>query len=425
MTFDRESGLQEYLRQQERIFHPLPDVVKPGGSFIPSDPGFGEITGTIPTTSVAANDSSEEDKAKAHVVASGTGDDTDWTAATDLLPASGGRFVIYEGTYNFSGTHQIPEKNVHYFGLGAPVIDCASGILAMESKPTQASGTELVQKFSNLTWTGGGSGTRGIRRSGATAVSLFTTYENLTFRDYIGSACIGSGEQVGGGEQGVEGSIKLIGCNFINVEVLGGGSLNAGVVHDDSDGPPHTAWGCHFEDITHTQGGSACWRIESGVQAIVIGGIYENAGTLESGNVRNVHYLLDGVFTSGSHSDLPVIPQMETFYRSGTLAVVTGKSRLTFPFAATIVNCRATVDTPSTGASIIVDVNKVSGATRTSIYPTSTKPDIAAGSYIGTTRIPDTTAISAGESLSIDIDQVGSPTTEGADLTLTIYYTAN
>lgn len=426
MTFDRDTGLEEYLRQQARKFHHLPDVVqqKLGPSPIPSDlAGIGEIG--VPTVMIAAVDSSEEDKDRAHVTADGTNDELAWDQVAAMLPPVGGDVVVCEGGYSFAGTHQAPGVPINYRALGAAVIDITTAVAALES--TGADNTILTQRFINLTFTGGVSSSKGIRRNmtGLSNPKTNTIYDGLLFKDFTGSACIGNGSS-SIGLQGLEGSVKMIACTFDTVEILGGGSLNAGVVHDDSNGPPHTAWGCHFEDITHTQGGSACFRLESGTPGIVVGSIFENAGLLRSNtSVIMAHNMVDGLHVEGDHDVLTTtilgsIPQSDTFYRAGTVVVQSGVSHLTFPFPVTIVNIRASVDVAPTGSTIIVDVNK----NGTSIYPTSPKPDIAIGATKGVVRVPDTTAVAVDDDLTVDIDQAGS-TIAGEDLTVTVYWKAD
>jgi len=109
----------------------------------------------------------------------------------------------------------------------------------------------------------------------------------------------------------------------------------------------------------------------------------------------------------------------------GTLVTGTGKMRFQFPVAATILGISAAIDTPPTGASVIVDVNTIpSGSTtRTTIYSTQgNRPTIVAGAYNTTAEtVPNTTAFAAKASLTIDVDQIGS-TTAGIDLTVMVRY---
>lgn len=100
------------------------------------------------------------------------------------------------------------------------------------------------------------------------------------------------------------------------------------------------------------------------------------------------------------------------FSRSGDLEVAVGKSRFYFPYAATILSVMTMVGTTPSGAALIVDVNK-NGST---LFVTQAdRPSIAAGTYVSSAAIPTTTAIGAGDYLTVDVDQVGS-TVPGSDL---------
>jgi len=109
--------------------------------------------------------------------------------------------------------------------------------------------------------------------------------------------------------------------------------------------------------------------------------------------------------------------QTALFSRAGTLLVVTGSGVYPVTANGTIRSIRAAVGTASTGASIICDVNK----NGTTIFTTqANRPTIAANSTSTSgAATPDITSVSAGDILSVDIDQVGS-TTPGSDLTIVI-----
>lgn len=107
------------------------------------------------------------------------------------------------------------------------------------------------------------------------------------------------------------------------------------------------------------------------------------------------------------------------FSRTGTLSVVAGAARFKFPFAATIINVTAAVNTAPTGADIILDVN-LNGVT---IFTTqANRPRILAGTFQETVdAVPDVTAAANDQYLTVDIDQVGSGVA-GADLTVFVRY---
>lgn len=122
------------------------------------------------------------------------------------------------------------------------------------------------------------------------------------------------------------------------------------------------------------------------------------------------------VFTTTAFQD-----DIATFAISGPLSAPTlGTLRFRFPFDATLLGVSAAVNTAPTGANIVLDVNK----NGVSIFPISTKPTITAGTFDtgGSEDVPDTTSVSSGQYLQVDIDQVGS-IVAGSDLTVFIHYT--
>jgi opacity protein-like surface antigen len=101
----------------------------------------------------------------------------------------------------------------------------------------------------------------------------------------------------------------------------------------------------------------------------------------------------------------------------GTLtAPKTGKGRILFPVASVIMGVWATDDTAPTGAAILLDVNK-NGTTIFSTQGNRPTIAIAANATAAEVTNMNTTAISADQYLTIDIDQIGS-TVAGADLTV-------
>jgi hypothetical protein len=118
-------------------------------------------------------------------------------------------------------------------------------------------------------------------------------------------------------------------------------------------------------------------------------------------------------------AQMPSSGRIQPYYNSGSLATGIGAHRLynDSPSAWTIVSLRASVGTPSVGASIIVDVN-IDG---TSIFTNqANRPTIAASSYTSAkVTNMNTTTVSVGSYITIDIDQLGT-TTLGSDLTVQI-----
>ena len=102
----------------------------------------------------------------------------------------------------------------------------------------------------------------------------------------------------------------------------------------------------------------------------------------------------------------------------GTLVTGTGTVRMYFLRDATVFNVAAMVSVAPTGASVIVDVH-LNGTT---LFTTQgNRPTVAVSTFVDTTATPDVTAVSAGQYLTIDIDQIGS-TIAGDDLTVVIEY---
>jgi hypothetical protein len=103
---------------------------------------------------------------------------------------------------------------------------------------------------------------------------------------------------------------------------------------------------------------------------------------------------------------------------SGTITTGTNQTLAwVVPQSMTIVKAYAYVKTAPTGASIIIDINKNS----TSIWNTNqaNRLTIAAAANSGTQTSFDTTALSEGDVLTLDIDQIGS-TVAGDALTIVL-----
>ncbi len=106
------------------------------------------------------------------------------------------------------------------------------------------------------------------------------------------------------------------------------------------------------------------------------------------------------------------------FTISGTL--VTGSNltpELIVPTTLTIEKAYLSVKTAPTDAAILVDINK----NGTSIWADTqaNRVTIADGAIAGTQISFDTTSLSDGDILTIDIDQIGS-TIAGADMTIQV-----
>lgn len=120
---------------------------------------------------------------------------------------------------------------------------------------------------------------------------------------------------------------------------------------------------------------------------------------------------------NGTDSKLISVNRAFAWYNEGILTTGTNKGpRYVAPQALTIVKCWLIVRTAPTGAAILIDINK-NGST---IWSTQgNRATIVAAATSGNTTTFNTTALSAGDYLDLDIDQVGS-TVAGTDLTVVL-----
>lgn len=111
-----------------------------------------------------------------------------------------------------------------------------------------------------------------------------------------------------------------------------------------------------------------------------------------------------------------------SFGVAGVQALATGQGRYYVTKACTILGAIASLGTPPTGTSFIVDVLK-NGVT---IYTTSgNRPTIAINGNVSATTLvtPDVTALAVGDYLTVNVAQIGSGTA-GSDLTVTVRMTS-
>jgi hypothetical protein len=121
--------------------------------------------------------------------------------------------------------------------------------------------------------------------------------------------------------------------------------------------------------------------------------------------------------SGGDKTDVTIRPHSTFPYSyTGTLVVATGTFRLYVERTFTITAVRASVGTAPTGATVIVDVHK----NGTTIFTNQAhRPAIAISGNTATASTIDVTALSAGDYLTVDIDQIGS-STPGSNLTVTV-----
>lgn len=146
-------------------------------------------------------------------------------------------------------------------------------------------------------------------------------------------------------------------------------------------------------------------------------------GELGLDTTANKFKIGDGItaWNSLSFATGPRGESMVTYGKAGVCAIVAGKIRYRFPFAATILGVSLAVDVAPTGADIIVDVNK----NGTTIFTNqANRPRIVAGAFGTASEVTnmDITSVSAGDYITIDIDQVGS-TVAGSDFSAFVRYT--
>jgi hypothetical protein len=171
------------------------------------------------------------------------------------------------------------------------------------------------------------------------------------------------------------------------------------------------------------------WAAVSASGSVATDAIFDAKGDLAVGTGANTAAKLAAgtngyhlVAASGEATGLKWEAQTRylTLGRAGTLTATAGTARLYVPFACTITNVAASVGTAPTGASVVVDVLK-GGVTLWGTNP-GNRPTILATEFADLTNTPDTTAIAAGDYLTLTVASVGATVT-GADLNVTIEVT--
>jgi hypothetical protein len=112
-----------------------------------------------------------------------------------------------------------------------------------------------------------------------------------------------------------------------------------------------------------------------------------------------------------------------TDFVAGAQTAAAGKLTFRMPEAGRYVGTTVKLETVNTGATFIVDVNK----NGTTLYTTQTRrPTIAisAATKTSTETAPaDITALAEGDTITVDVDQIGS-TIAGTGLSVTFTYDA-
>jgi hypothetical protein len=121
----------------------------------------------------------------------------------------------------------------------------------------------------------------------------------------------------------------------------------------------------------------------------------------------------------GAKGDTGQGATVHTLTLPGELYVINAKPRFYVTRSYQITAITASVGTAPTGDSVIIDINK-NGVT---IFTTQgNRPTISDGSNIDLSSTPDIDTLSAGDYLTVSIDQVGS-SFAGSDLTVQIELT--
>lgn len=151
---------------------------------------------------------------------------------------------------------------------------------------------------------------------------------------------------------------------------------------------------------------------------LIVGGAGGTASRLAIGSNGQVLSVVAGAVAWGAGGSL-----VETsFGIAGVQALATGQGRYYVTKACTILGAVASLGTPPTGTSFIVDVLK-NGVT---VYTTAgNRPTIAINGNVSATVLvaPDITALAVGDYLTVNVAQIGSGTA-GSDLTVTVRMTS-
>lgn len=202
---------------------------------------------------------------------------------------------------------------------------------------------------------------------------------------------------------------------------------NVGIFSGDSqtDGNDAGSIGLHPGDATvgNADGGGVVINVGTGNGTGVDGNINLNGNTTFS-SAAILLPTADGnngqvMTTDGSAvMTFKTIRAQLVYTVVGTLTVNTDQAFALRPSQTLVIEeVFIEVKTAPTGASIIVDVNK-NGTSIFNATPAN-RPSIAAAATTGTSGAPDTTSLAKDDSITIDIDQIGSGTA-GADLTVCV-----
>ncbi len=398
MRFDRESGVYEALRKELRKFTPLPKPDSAGDAVA----ALGGGGGGAPTIVVAASDASELSKSKADLICTGSDDQDVIGGAIDQLPLSatvGGMVVLTEGTFNLDDTIALTRANVYIQGRGHDVTTLNfSTVNAVEFTGSAPNFT-----ISDLTFAGNASANFALFQTDTGNIADFAAVR-CNFLQCGSGAILLAGTTNEGTSRGIVYHNEFKECGGTNGQVeIGGTTSNGGVV---------VAMNFFYNGTERPIFGGASVEGTASLNSFV-----GNTGTTPNvSGLTEVHNHASSSVSETYEADDQHGDQ-GSFSDPGTATGV-GTFRLYFKKAATITNVSAALDTAPTGSTYIVDVHK----NGTTIFPTqANRPTIAISGFQDNATL-ETTAVAAGEFLTVDIDQVGSTIT-GASLTVTVNWT--
>ena len=146
--------------------------------------------------------------------------------------------------------------------------------------------------------------------------------------------------------------------------------------------------------------------------SVTLSGLSSGVPYIASDGSRTSQFLVPGASGAAGATGATFLP----FSRPGVLTVASGTAKLRIPVDATIAGVSATVGAAAVGAAVVIDVNR----NGTTIFTTqANRPQIAAGATAVGESVPNVAALSAGDVLTVDVDQVGS-SAAGSDLTVVV-----
>lgn len=387
--------------------------------------------GGVPTIVMAAYNSNSQWNQGADYTCDGVEDDYELQLAIDSLPDAGGRIVFLDGTFRWQNVVQVPTgKSIIFQGMGTTWEFSSTTSFNFSGGPSDL---RPFYEFTGLEMT----------RSGGSNSPLFHLSDygvvwyahGCYFRD-IDCGAIARSSSIAG-THGAK--ILVMGNRFynINLRAAGGGFQGIGVFglgENPGRQIDGTIIGNRFDTITDND--------TAGLSTYIVIGSNDSEGGMVTGNNflnisdlsaiagdgwTDAHNNWNRAHILGDHSDLinnqlaPYIINQNTFWQGGDLAQGFGVFKFPFLVDAVLLGFRATVGTAPTGDSIILDV-ELNGGSDNLFTTQANRPSIAAGAVIGSAlAVPNVTAMSAGDWIEVDIDQVGS-TTPGSNLTLAMIW---